>query len=177
MKKLCLGGLDLFWSSPNISFEFHLRFLLINSTFSSLVKCWSDSINGILINCQDQLWFYPDQMRTTQKRAKITSRYQILSLNSESHSIVKPKVQIQSFKLNLNTNINLNNCEFQSCSICSFSILLRGCTLISTSYFDMFWTPYHIHEISFGDPPTQYQWIMIFKNSSTNVNEHLLMQI
>ena len=122
MKKLCLGGLDLFWLSPNISFEFHLRFLLIDSTFSSLVKCWSDSINGILINCQAQLWFYPDQMRTTQKRAKITSRYQILSLNSESHSIVKPKVQIKSLKLHLNTNINLNNCEIQSCSICSFPV-------------------------------------------------------
>ena len=112
MKKLCWGGLDLFWLSPNISFEFHLRFLLIDSTFSSLVKCWSDSINGILINCQAQLWFYPDQMQTTLKR----------SLNSESHSIVKPKVQIQSLKLHLNPNINLNNCEFQSCSICSFPV-------------------------------------------------------
>ena len=30
-----------------------------------------------------------------------------------------------------------------------------------------------IHEISFGDPPTPSQWIMIFKYSSTNVNEHL----
>ena len=34
-----------------------------------------------------------------------------------------------------------------------------------------------IHEISFGDPPTPSQWIIIFKNSSTNVNEHLKMQI
>ena len=122
MKKLCLGGLDLFWLSPNISFEFHLRFLLIDLKFSALLKCWSDSINRILINCQAQLCFYPDQLQTTLKRAKVSSRYQIQSLNSESHSIVKPKVQIQSLKLHLNPNINLNNCEFQSCSICSFPV-------------------------------------------------------
>ena len=103
-------GLDLFWSSPNISFKFHLRFLLIDSTFSSLVKCWSDSINGILINCQALLWFYSDQMQTTLKRAKISSIYHIQSLNSASHSIVKPEVQIQSLKLHLNPNINLKNC-------------------------------------------------------------------
>ena len=110
MKKLCLGGLELFWLSPNISFEFHLRFLLIDSTFSSLVKCWSDSINGILINCQALLWFYSDQMQTTLKRAKISSIYHIQSLNSASHSILKPEVQIQSLKLHLNPNINLKNC-------------------------------------------------------------------
>ena len=26
----------------------------------------------------------------------------------------------------------------------SLSMYLRGCTLISLSYFDMFWTPYHM---------------------------------
>ena len=40
----------------------------------------------------------------------------------------------------------------------------RGCSLISISYFDMFWfyTTYNIHRISFVDPSTLFQWIMIF---------------